>query len=77
MTDTTEAVRRASTRTIRMEVSRYRPGEDAEPVFQDYEVPLMADWAVLDGLNYIKDRLDGSLSYRGGRAGWACAARAA
>ncbi|MEV5494320.1 succinate dehydrogenase iron-sulfur subunit [Nonomuraea fuscirosea] len=67
MTDTTEAVRRASTRTIRVEVSRYRPGEDAEPVFQEYEVPLMADWAVLDGLNYIKDRLDGSLSFR-----WSC-----
>ncbi|MGN9842356.1 succinate dehydrogenase iron-sulfur subunit [Nonomuraea sp. H19] len=68
MTDTTEAVRQeAGTRTIRMKVARYRPGEDAEPAFQGYDVPLMADWAVLDGLNYIKDQLDGSLSYR-----WSC-----
>ncbi|TDC97698.1 succinate dehydrogenase iron-sulfur subunit [Nonomuraea deserti] len=50
-----------------MEVSRYRPGEDDEPVLQAYDVPLMPDWAVLDGLNYIKDQLDGSLSYR-----WSC-----
>ncbi|TDD15808.1 succinate dehydrogenase iron-sulfur subunit [Nonomuraea diastatica] len=50
-----------------MEVSRYRPGEDDEPVLQGYDVPLMPDWAVLDGLNYIKDQLDGSLSYR-----WSC-----
>lgn len=68
VTDTTEAVRQAAaTRTIRVEVSRYRPGEDTEPVFQGYDVPLMTDWAVLDGLNYIKDQLDGSLSYR-----WSC-----
>ncbi|WP_220448821.1 succinate dehydrogenase iron-sulfur subunit [Nonomuraea mesophila] len=57
----------AGTRTLRMEVSRYRPGEDDEPVLQGYDVPLMPDWAVLDGLNYIKDQLDGSLSYR-----WSC-----
>lgn len=66
--DTTERVEQAAgTRTIRMEVARYRPGQDAEPVLQGYDVPLMDDWAVLDGLNYIKDQLDGSLSYR-----WSC-----
>ncbi|MFC7583643.1 succinate dehydrogenase iron-sulfur subunit [Nonomuraea antimicrobica] len=68
MTDTTEAVGQAAgTRTIRLEVARYRPGEDAEPVFQGYDVPLLPDWAVLDALNHIKDQLDGSLSYR-----WSC-----
>ncbi|MCA2220602.1 succinate dehydrogenase iron-sulfur subunit [Nonomuraea aurantiaca] len=68
MTDTEESVRQAAaTRTIRLEVARYRPGQDSEPVFQDYDVPLTADWAVLDGLNYVKDRLDGSLSFR-----WSC-----
>jgi fumarate reductase iron-sulfur subunit len=30
-------------------------------------VPFRKDWVVLDALNYIKDRLDGSLSYR-----WSC-----
>ena len=34
---------------------------------QEYVVPLREDWAVLDGLNYIKDRLDGTLSFR-----WSC-----
>jgi fumarate reductase iron-sulfur subunit len=68
VTDTRERVERAAgTRTIRMEVARYRPGHDDEPVLQGYDVPLMDDWAVLDGLNYIKDQLDGSLSYR-----WSC-----
>ena len=32
-----------------------------------YDVPLRKDWAILDGLNYIKDHVDGSLSYR-----WSC-----
>jgi len=30
-------------------------------------VPCPKDWVVLDGLNYIKDRIDGTLSYR-----WSC-----
>ncbi len=53
---------------ITLRVARYRPDEeDAEPAFADYDVPLRRDWAVLDGLNYIKDELDGTLSYR-----WSC-----
>ncbi|MFC5995717.1 succinate dehydrogenase/fumarate reductase iron-sulfur subunit [Pseudonocardia hispaniensis] len=53
--------------TITLEVARYRPGTDASPRVQEYEVPLREEWAVLDGLNYIKDRLDGTLSFR-----WSC-----
>src|SRR5262245_47003935 len=53
--------------TITLEIARYRPEQEAEPTFQSYEVPLRKDWVVLDALNYIKDRLDGSLSYR-----WSC-----
>jgi fumarate reductase iron-sulfur subunit len=52
---------------ITLEVMRYRPEQETEPTFQGYEVPFHADWVVLDALNYIKDRLDGSLSYR-----WSC-----
>jgi fumarate reductase iron-sulfur subunit len=52
---------------ITLEVMRYRPEQETEPTFQDYEVPFHEDWVVLDALNYIKDRLDGSLSYR-----WSC-----
>lgn len=68
MGKTQEAAGQATrTPTIRLEVARYRPGEDAEPVYQGYDVPLTDDWAVLDGLTYIKDRLDGTLSFR-----WSC-----
>ncbi|MGH3712594.1 MAG: succinate dehydrogenase/fumarate reductase iron-sulfur subunit [Micromonosporaceae bacterium] len=52
---------------ITMEVTRYQPESDGEPTLQSYQVPLRKGWAVLDGLNYIKDQLDGSLSYR-----WSC-----
>src|SRR5918996_2728423 len=52
---------------ITLRVSRYRPEEEDKPTFQDYEVPLRKDWAVLDALNYVKDELDGTLSYR-----WSC-----
>lgn len=53
--------------TIRVEVARYRPEEETEPTFETFEVPCRKDWVVLDALNYIKDRLDGTLSYR-----WSC-----
>jgi fumarate reductase iron-sulfur subunit len=53
--------------TIVLEVTRYRPEQETEPTFQSFEVPLRKDWVVLDALNYIKDRLDGSLSFR-----WSC-----
>ena len=53
--------------TITLKVARYRPEREREPTSQTYEVPFRKDWVVLDGLNYIKDRLDGSLSFR-----WSC-----
>ncbi len=53
--------------TITLEVFRYRPEDGPEPVFQSYEVPFRKDWVVLDALNYVKDEIDGSLSYR-----WSC-----
>jgi fumarate reductase iron-sulfur subunit len=52
---------------IALHVTRYRPGIETEPTVQEYTVPLRRDWAVLDGLNYVKDQLDGTLSYR-----WSC-----
>jgi fumarate reductase iron-sulfur subunit len=53
--------------TVTLRVARYRPEAEAEPTFQDFEVPLRKDWCVLDALNYIKDQKDGSLSFR-----WSC-----
>ena len=52
---------------ITLEILRYRPEEESEPVYQGYEVPFRKDWVILDALNYIKDNLDGTLSYR-----WSC-----
>ena len=53
--------------TITLSVSRYRPEQESKPTFQNYDVPLRDDWAILDALNHIKDAVDGSLSYR-----WSC-----
>src|SRR5437868_10511108 len=53
--------------TVRLEVTRYSPERDTEPALQTFEVPLRKDWVVLDALNYIKDKVDGSLTYR-----WSC-----
>ena len=52
---------------ITMQVSRYRPEIESDAQFEEFEVPCPKDWVVLDGLNYVKDQLDGSLSYR-----WSC-----
>jgi len=56
-----------SDRVITIEVLRYRPEQDQEPVTQRYEVPFTDDTSVLQGLQYIKDELDGTLSFR-----WSC-----
>src|SRR5213083_2634088 len=54
-------------RTITLDVFRYLPEQEDQPRFQIYTVPYREDWVVLDALNYIKDQIDGSLSYR-----WSC-----
>jgi len=53
--------------TIQLEVARYSPEKDSAPSLQKYEVPLRKDWVVLDALNYVKDKQDGSLTFR-----WSC-----
>lgn len=50
-----------------LSILRYNPETDSEPRFQSYEVPCREDWVVLDALNYIKENLDPTLSYR-----WSC-----
>ena len=52
---------------ITLQVARYRPEEQSAPTFQEYEVPVQKDWVILDALNHVKDRIDGSLSFR-----WSC-----
>ena len=53
--------------TISMRVTRFRPEQEDEPTEQVYQIPYQEDWVVLDALNYIKDQVDGTLSYR-----WSC-----
>jgi len=57
----------ASQKTIKIRVKRYIPEKAEEPFYSEYDVPYSEDMVVLDALNYIKDNLDGSLSFR-----WSC-----
>ena len=54
-------------KTIAIECLRYDPERDAAPRAQAYEVPFTDEMSVLQGLQYIKDHLDGSLTFR-----WSC-----
>ncbi len=54
-------------KTIELEIFRYLPEQGSEPTFQNYEVPFHGEWVVLDAINYIKEEIDGTLSYR-----WSC-----
>src|SRR3989337_278449 len=48
-------------------VQRYRPESGGRPTFQVYRIPYRDDMVVLDGLNYIKDHIDPTLTFR-----WSC-----
>ena len=52
---------------IEIVVLRYHPETGEAPRRQTYEVPFTDDMSVLQGLQYIKDHLDGSLTFR-----WSC-----
>jgi len=56
-----------SRQTVELEIFRYNPETDSEPGLQHYRVPYHKDWLVLDAINYVKDHLDRTLSYR-----WSC-----
>ena len=53
--------------TVTLHVTRYHPEHDSAPRRQSYSVPYHQDWVVLDALNYIKDQIDGTLTFR-----WSC-----
>jgi fumarate reductase iron-sulfur subunit len=54
-------------RKVKIEVLRYQPEQDDTPVWQSYSVPFDDDTSVLQALQYIKDEVDGTLSFR-----WSC-----
>ena len=54
-------------KTIQIEVMRFRPEQESEPVWESFTIPYTDDMSVLQGLQQIKDDVDGSLSFR-----WSC-----
>lgn len=52
---------------VTLQVFRYLPEKDPDPFYQEYEIPLRKEWVILDALNYIKDHIDSTLSFR-----WSC-----
>lgn len=54
-------------KTIDVEVLRFRPEQEDEPVWQRYTVPFTDDMSVLQALQHIKDEIDGTLTFR-----WSC-----
>jgi len=49
---------------IKFKVQRYDPSRDEAPRLQEFLVPTTRGMTVLDGLFYIKENLDSSLSFR-------------
>ena len=54
----------SETRDILFRVRRFDPGRDAEPYYQDFTVPVPPGMVVLEGLWWIKENLDATLSWR-------------
>jgi fumarate reductase iron-sulfur subunit len=50
-----------------LEIERYSPERDLFPHMEKFSVPVHKEWVVLDALNHVKDKVDGSLTYR-----WSC-----
>ena len=53
--------------TITLEVMRYRPGVDAKPWPQAFQIEWTQDMSILDALALIKDDFEPELAYR-----WSC-----
>jgi succinate dehydrogenase / fumarate reductase iron-sulfur subunit len=51
-------------KTVRYEVLRYNPAGKEAPHLENYSVPVTKGMTVLDGLTWIKEHLDASLSWR-------------
>jgi succinate dehydrogenase / fumarate reductase iron-sulfur subunit len=51
-------------KTVTFEVLRYNPAKGEAPHLRQYSVPVTKGMTVLDGLHWIKEREDGTLSWR-------------
>lgn len=52
---------------IEIDILRYRPEQDNAPFMQTYAIPYDEEMSILEALQYIKDELDGTVSFR-----WSC-----
>ena len=66
----------AETKTIEIEVLRYRPEQDKEPFWQSYSVPFTDDWSVLQGCSTSRTTWTAPCP-SAGPAAWRSAAAAA
>jgi succinate dehydrogenase / fumarate reductase, iron-sulfur subunit len=51
-------------KTVKYDVLRYNPEKDRKPRMQQYSVPVIKGTTVLDGLHWIKEHEDPTLSWR-------------
>jgi succinate dehydrogenase / fumarate reductase iron-sulfur subunit len=51
-------------KTVKFEILRYNPAGNESPHLENYSVPVTKGMTVLDGLTWIKEHLDSSLSWR-------------
>jgi len=51
-------------KTVTFRVFRFNPEKDKKPHFDTFQVPVIRGMTILDGLMYIKENLDNTLSYR-------------
>ncbi len=49
---------------VQFKIKRFNPEVDSKPAWKEYNVEIEPTDRVLDGLNYIKWNVDGSLTYR-------------
>jgi succinate dehydrogenase/fumarate reductase iron-sulfur protein len=54
-----------SAKKIKVKVFRFDPAVDKQPSFQEYEVMKTEKMSVLSAVQYIYEKLDGSLSFSG------------
>jgi fumarate reductase iron-sulfur subunit len=52
-----------SEKRIKLQISRFVPGRDAQPYLQGFEVPSVAGMSVMQALDYIFEHMDSSLAY--------------
>jgi succinate dehydrogenase / fumarate reductase iron-sulfur subunit len=51
-------------RDVTFKIFRYAPEDGEKPYFSRFQIPVKKGMTVLEGLHYVKERIDATLSYR-------------